>query len=74
MKRSLNSPTYSSHDVILQRATTLSYITLYGAALTAKDKPDDECFLLSKVRGINYYSPGTTSTEVHLFSFDCISS
>lgn len=39
----LHSPTYSSHDVILQRGATLSDITAHRPAQTARDKPD-ECF------------------------------
>ena len=43
-----HSPTYSSHDVILQQATILSYKTAHSPGQTAKDKPD-ECFSLLKV-------------------------
>lgn len=47
-----HSPAYSSHDVILQRAATLSYITAHRPGQTAKDKPD-ECFsALKKVLDI----------------------
>ena len=35
-----HSPTYSSHDVILQQATALFYITAHSSGETASDKPD----------------------------------
>lgn len=42
------SPTYSSHDVILQQVATLSYITAHRPGETARDKPD-ECFSALKI-------------------------
>lgn len=42
------SPTYSSHDVILQQVAMLSYITAHRPGETAGDKPD-ECFSALKI-------------------------